>query len=341
MRTAGLFTALMAAGVAIVLVYIWSGESLAVLILSIISLFAVLLIVQWRPWRVDGDSLWPRPSTEDPDPHLDAALPDDPDRHGSGTAPVWRSRFDVTWDGRGLSAVAVGERAPQMWSWTRMDDICYDWCAAISEDDVAEERLALRLDFPDHRNPEEPLSAWLMLGPDQDPATIVANGRLAWRESKITRSRLHDLTAEERTWKLADHFGQTEIDLTEPIKSPELLYQEIRRALLASGELCRLAPDAGYDEILDTFDQLLTANGVEPLSRIEADELAAIDGSGSLPDLHWTLDWVAEQRGFRMAFIDQGGVDYLIGLVPANAADDWDGQTVGGGSTRVVLDPPR
>lgn len=130
------------------------------------------------------------------------------------------------------------------------------------------------------------------------------------------------------------------IDPTGSGASPELLYQEIRRALLSSGELCRLAADATFDEVLDGFDGLLEANGTDPLSRSEADELAAADGPDRVASLHWTLDWVAEQRGYRVAFIDHGGDDYLLGLVPANSADDWDGQTVGSGSARIVLDLP-
>lgn len=373
----------MAIGVLIVLIYIWSGESLVALVFSVITLFAVAAIVEWKPWAVD-------PGTE-----LFGALRQPPGKAthassrngaakgpGSGAAesrPVWRSRFDITWDTRGVSGVAVGKVAPQLWSWSQIDDISQAWVedeSPVSHGDSADtdtgngtgtntdsqqqpkERVALCLDFPSLRNPEEPEQAPVMFGPSQDPEQVVVGLRSAWRESKITQSRFHDLSPAERTQIFAEHLGYpAEAMRTLNSQSPTLLYQGLRKALLAGGELCRISSDADLDEVLDRFDGLLEANEVDPLSRSEAEELQAADQPGGrdrMAALHWTLDWVAEQRGLRLAFIDQLGPgspevqssaddqqrDYLVGLIPAQSADDWDGQTIGSGSTRVLLDPP-
>ncbi len=347
-----MFIALMATGILIVMIYIWSGESIAALIMSIVTLFAVLAIVEWRPWAIDGEAepLFNRAGRTG---RVTVGRSDRPAATERRSAdPVWRSEFDITWDRRGVSGVAIGKRAPQLWSWSQIDDISQAWCqdsdpgpgsspgADVDRRDVAEERIGLCLDFPSLRNPEEPTTAQVMFGPDQHPDEIVPRLRAAWRDSKVTQSRFYDLSSEERTRRMADDFGAGVIDLTDSPRSPELLYQEVRRALLSSGELCRLAPDATFDDVLDGFDRLLEANDVELLTRSEADELAAADGADRVASLHWTLDWVAEQRGFRLAFIDQGGEDYLLGLVPAHSADDWDGQTIGSGKARVVLDLP-
>jgi hypothetical protein len=357
----------MATGVLIVLIYIWSGESLVALALSIITLLAVAVIIEWRPWAV-------APGSEVLAAERGARSNDQAGGPGRTTKPhgrpvhdalpVWRGRFDITWDGRGVSGVVVGTEAPQLWSWTQIDDISQAWY----EDD----RIALCLDFPSLRNPEEPAQAPVMFGPDQQPDEVVRQLREAWRESKVPRSRFHDLPRAERTRLLAEHLGHpggSEAEFT--MSSPALLYQEVRRALLAAGHLCRITPDLGIDDIADRFDRLLEANGVEPLSRSEAEELDATDRHGPDPmgALHWTLDWVAEQRGLRLAFIDQTGAgapggraaarsgsgptpgprsagadherpDYLIGLISADSADDWDGQPIGSGSTRIMLDPP-
>lgn len=345
-----MFLALMATGVFIVMIYIWSGESIAALILSIMTLFAALAIYEWKPWAVDGgvDRLASRGERATVRSRVGANRSPRTEAAHRGPNPVWRSRFDITWDQRGVSGVSLGGRAPQLWSWSQVDDISQAWCTAIDEqdkeekevDDGIDERIGLCLDFPSLRNPEEPVQAQVMFGPSQDPDTVLTGLRAAWRDSKVTRSRLYDLSPEQRTRRMADDFAGQTIDLTDAGQSPELLYQEIRRALLSGGELCRLLPDTEFDEVLDCFDRLLEANGVEALSQAEAEELSAADGPDRVASLHWTLDWVAEQRGFRMAFIDHGGEDYLIGLVAAQSADDWDGQTIGSGKARVVLDLP-
>ncbi len=346
MRSAGLFFGLLAAGVVMVVVYIRSGESLAVLILSIVSLFAVVAIVQWRPWDLDAI----RHAAAGPGRSVTTGRRRGRQGaagagHGSARAPVWRSGFDVTWDARGISGVAVGAKAPRLWSWSQIDDISHGWHRNAVAGRAAEERVALRLDFPSLRNPEEPAEAWVTLGPGQDPADVVPLARAAWRETKVTQSRFYDLSPEERTWQLADQLGRHTIDLRPVDSSPESLYREIRSELLSAGELCQLRPDASLAEVLDGFDGLLEVNGAEPISRSEADELEEAGGDPAAGDdlvawLHGTLDGIAEQRGYRVAFIDQGGDDYLVGLVPADWADDWDGQWVGSGNARIVLDVP-
>lgn len=342
-----MFVALLATGVLMVLIYVWSGESLVALILSIITLFAVLALAQAKPWSAAGGLAMAGPAGRRAE--LLGGAPGSDDEEPIADLPVWRGRFDVTYDERGVSGVAVGDSAPRLYSWSQIDDISQAWVTASTgeqlENDLVligetEERVGLRLDFPSLRNPEEPENASLMFGPKQHPDIVMQRVRQAWRDSKRMQSRLYDLTLEERTSRLVDHFGHGTIDLRGPTGSAELLYQEIRRALLASGELCRLDPDSSFDEVLDSFDGLLEANDVDVLSQDEADELAAADGPDRLASLHWTLDWIAEQRGYRLAFIDQGGEDYLLGLVPAGSADDWDGQTIGSGSARVVLDLP-
>lgn len=351
-----LFLSLMGTGVVIVMIYIWSGESIVALLLSIITLFAILGIWQWQPWAIDdSDVTDSRRSGGDRLSRGGRSLinlaededGDEPKRSGSAAdaeGPCWRGTFDITWDERGLSGVPIDSQAPQMWAWTQIDDIAYDWTVADQQSRSLEERLAFRLDFPDMRNPEEPVQAWVMFGPDQEPAEVQRAARDAWRESKVKRSRFHDLSPQERTTLFADHLAPEALDLTGSPNSPELLYQEIRRALLDGGELCRLGTDAHFDEILDSFDRMLAANDADPITEAEADELAASSGKDRVASMHRTLDWVVEQRGYRMVFVEQvdgsRGDDYLIGLIPAVSADDWDGQTVGSGAARVTLDRP-
>ncbi len=370
----------MATGVLIVLIYIWSGESIVALLLSIFTLFAIAAIIEWKPWTI-------KTGTEVFAPLRQSRSSSNRSRGdwggaGNGSPPIWRSRFDITWDERGVSGVALGKVAPQLWSWSQIDDISNAWCELDSflqnsagptsvgptsvdrtsagptsvDRNTADlddaERVALCLDFPSLRNPEEPEQAQVMFGPTQHPDDIVSRLREAWRDSKVSQSRFYDLAPAERTRRFAENLGHPNGEGHAPqiqsarLASPELLYQELRRALLSSGRLCRVGFDADFDEVLERFDLLLDANDVERLSRSEAEELEAADGPNRLASLHWTLDWVAEQRGLRVAFVDQRGKadaearDYLMGLIPAGTADDWDGQSIGSGSVKVVLDLP-
>lgn len=85
-RSVGLFLALLTAGVCIVLVFIWSGESIPILIMSIVTLFVVLYLLEYRPWAADGP-----PGRRSADRRGGAAgtrsgdgRTSTPDRHGAG-----------------------------------------------------------------------------------------------------------------------------------------------------------------------------------------------------------------------------------------------------------------
>lgn len=322
----------MVVGVLIVLIYLWSGESIVVLFLTITSLFAGLALWDRKPWA---------------EPEPDAPPPKAPRR----PPPVWRCDHDIAWDARGLSGVPVGEQAAQLWPWSQIDDVSRDWCSiSLPTDDLAkaDERVALRLDFPNPQDAEEPATAFAALGPRQDPELVVRRVREAWRDYKVTKSRLYHLSPGDRTVRLAAELGAGEIDLREPVDAPDELLDELRRQLLDRGELCRVDLVGDVEDILDEVDQLLTVKGVEPLTDDEADELLAMRGDNRIEAIVWSLDWAAEQRGYRLAFLDQlrpqaeqaTGV-HLVGLLPAEAAEDWDGQTVGGGTTRITLDLPQ
>lgn len=67
MRTAGTFATILVVGVIIVLIFQWSGDSIAVLIMCIITLFALLALWDRKPWAAGPRSgQWPdRPSGSD------------------------------------------------------------------------------------------------------------------------------------------------------------------------------------------------------------------------------------------------------------------------------------
>ena len=338
MRSVVRFVVLMAIGIGIVMIFIWSGESLIVLALTIITLFAVLGIWLWRPWEAAGSGIGLESGGNEA---LDVVGGSDTGEVG----PCWRNPFDITWDDRGLSGVLLGAQAPQMWTWSQIDDIGYDWFT-----DGLEERLAFRVSIPDVQNPAEPVEVWVMFGPEQEPMEVWRQAKATMGQAKVKRSSFHALEPLERTALLAEHLAPQTLDLTDGPQSPELFYQEVRRALLDGGELCRLTSAASSEEVLDAFDRLLGAHNLDPVTESEADELASAGGQlasagiDCVASMHRTLDWVAEQRGLRLVFIDQvsgaPSADYLMGLIPASAADDWDGQTVGSGSAQVTLDCP-
>lgn len=386
MRSAALFLALLAAGVLIVLVYLWSGESTPVLVLSIVTLFAVLALIEWRPWKVSLKPGVARPPARsrraerrraaaaeaEADADVEVAPRGEPMRTVSGRSdraagrqgrggfgsrdrgrgepepvrtPVWRAKFDITTDERGVSGVPVGERTPQLWAWSQIDDIGADRCEEVAGTKPVS-KLGLRLDFPNLRNPEEPAVAMVAFGPHQTPDEVVVDVRRAWRESKIPRSRLHDMSSEERTRLMADHFGADDLSSEVGLVSDDVgvMYDTVRAILLASDALRRIDAQLSPDELLDAYDRLLRANRVEGLTEEEADELlvdvTTQSGFELVEATHRSFDWLAEERGRRVAFVDDGGEDYLMGLVPAESADDWDGQTVGDGAGRITLDPP-
>lgn len=66
MGSAARFTALLVAGVAIVVLYVRSGDSPVVLVLSLLTLLVGLYLWDARPWELD-DAEPDRPD-DDPDP---------------------------------------------------------------------------------------------------------------------------------------------------------------------------------------------------------------------------------------------------------------------------------
>lgn len=375
--------ALLSAGVLIVLVYIWSGESIPVLVLSIVTLFAVLFLMEWRPWDPENASgpfasregsekpsrsrntgrdrnepadrtARGRNGAEGPDdatqrtrskagaPGENRAgrkqLPAPPPARSRKRPTVARADLDVTWDDRGVSGVPVGQRAPRMWSWASIDEVGAE--VLPDRNHGRPTRTALRIDLPDAKDPMEPVVAWLSFGPEQVPDEAVESIKLAWRSSKRQRSELSTLSAEDRTRRLADDLSVEKIRVPSVAGSPDLLYQELRSTLLATRSLRPVAADAELDLLLDAFDELLAANDMHGLTRHEVRDLEA-DRKAPLDAVHQALDAIAEQRGSRLIVIDNGGAEFLFGLVPADRADDWDGQEIGDGSQRVLLDLPR
>ena len=250
---------------------------------------------------------------------------------------VARAEMPITWDDRGVSGVPVGARAPQMWGWARIDEIVV--ARPPGGPTSTADRLALRIDVPDARDPNEPAVAWLAFGPDQQPREVEMALRRAWRAAKTRRSPLSNLSIEDRTRRLAADLSIEPIRVPSVAGSPELLYQEIRSKLLATRSLRPIRDEAELDELLDSFDELLDANDMHGLTRSEVRDLEA-DGTGSRPAVYRSLDAIAEQRGGRMVIIDHGGPDHLIGLIPADRADDWDGQEVGDAPHRILLHLP-
>lgn len=146
--------------------YVRSGESVAVLVLSLITFLAVLAVVARQPWaatrRTDGS----------PEQPWDDA---------------WRCGHDLVWDRQGVQAVAVGDRLPQRVVWSRIDGVDSDRHRAAIDDRAADWRRAVHLDLyrPDgHPGPDE---LWLCVGPDQDPDVVATELERAWRRVAARR----------------------------------------------------------------------------------------------------------------------------------------------------------
>ncbi len=155
MGSAARFVLLLAAGVVIVVLYVRTGESLVVLALSLLTLLVGLVLVDRRPWVVDGTGSGPD------------------DLHGDDT---WRCGHDVVWDRQGIRAVAIGDRLPSLTLWSRIDRIAVGLHSETLADQGAERRRGLHLVL-DRRDGELVASAgrgdvWLCLGPDQDPDRV-------------------------------------------------------------------------------------------------------------------------------------------------------------------------
>lgn len=381
MRKITTFAALMAAGVLIVLIYVWSGESLVALLASLAALMAGALLIDRLREPTEGSevgsggglaAMWgtarQRLAPMLGDDHEAAAVGgqgaggDGSAGHKRGAADggrpappppltrsergqAWRSQFDVTFDAQGLSGVTVGSEAPQTWRWEQIDDVGHDLYRAVDSDGSADERVALRLDIPDQDDPTEPASVMVTLGPQQQLAEVVARLRAAWQADKRASSRLENLPPLQRTRLLAEHLGGTDILATMPTttgQSADAFHQQVRRELLAEGWLYRLNATRSFDDLLDAYEGLLEASGLEPIDQSEFDRFTAaeadgVDGSA----LHRALDSTAEKRGFRIVYLDDGSGDLMMGLIPDETVDDWDGQTVGAGNVKVVTEPPR
>lgn len=164
------FLLLLAAGVAIVLAYVRSGESTVVLVLSLLTFLAVVAAVALRPWEAAGG------------PPFGARA----DRDGNDT---WRCGYDVVWDGRGVEGVPVGDRLPRLVVWSRIDGIEAGRHRAALDDRPADWRRAVRLTLfrAGGGEGDGPTELWLCLGPDQDPEALVADLDRAWTETAARR----------------------------------------------------------------------------------------------------------------------------------------------------------
>lgn len=380
----------------IVLIYQWSGDSIIVLIMSLLSLFALLALWDRKPWQVapeDGewadtdrsgnggaaDRGWANRDAVagGTDHHGAAALDneeervDEPGEHAgppeeeppvvrpvTEDSPVWRSRFDIGLDQSGVTGLALGQREPQLWPWDAVASAGIGWSAAIAEGDAVEERVGLHLGLtagpatgvagptglpgtaagPNNGTGVE--VAQLMFGAEQRPGAVLSAVRRGMEAARIQRSRFHRLSPAERTRQLANALSPDPISLTKHIRSPELLYQDARRALLTNRTLRRISRDADADQILNAFEQLLTAHGAMDLDEAELGPLGAAADRGDSETVYLGADRAAETRGYRLAFVQHGGDDHLLGLLAIDDANDWDGQSVGSGLTTVTLTPP-
>jgi hypothetical protein len=368
----------MVSGVIIVLIYLWSDESLVALAASLIVLLVGALLVDRLG---DGDDpggmlatararLAPMFAGGDPDTDSDTGANTDPTpdpgtaegEPGTGTGtrsdgaataadrpprplsrgergPAWRCRFDVTWDDDGLSGVPIGADGPQTWRWDDIDDISSEQAKAVDVDGEVAERLALRLDLPDEKDPTEPRATMVMLGLAQELAVTVDGARQVWTANRTIRSRLEAMTPAERTRLFAGHLGGANIVATlspDDTITADALFHQIRRELLAEGWLYRTAVSGSFDDLVDAFEGLLEASGLEPIEQAEFDRLAEADRHPKPERLHQALDASAERRGFRIVYVDDGSDERLMGLVPDDTIDDWDGQPLGSDQATVV-----
>ena len=390
-RSAGTFATILAVGVLIVLIYQWSGDSIIVLIMSLLTLFALLALWDRKPWQVAPDGgEWAdedernRPNTtgggsddqarftQDSADEIDEG-PEGPERFAepqpaavrplTEDSPIWRCRFDVSVDHDGVSGLAIGERETRRWSWDSIIAAGVGWSPAIVEADQVEERVGLHLQLTAAHDPQSSAgqnqnapgatdgfgemageevgdAVQLMFGAGQHPGAVLGAIRKGIQSARIQRSRLHSLSPGERTRQLANALSPEPINLTKQVKSPELLYQDARRTLLTSRALRRISRDADAEQILAAIEQLFTAHGALDLDQVEIGPLLTAADRGDSETVYLGANPVAEARGYRLAFITHGGDDHLLGLLPLDDAEDWDGQTVGSGLAIVSLEPP-
>ncbi len=263
---------------------------------------------------------------------------------------IWRVKFDATSDDRGLSGVPVGGRRLHHWSWSQIEDIGADLCEEMAGTKPAS-RLALQLDLSSPLAPGQSTVAYVGFGPHQQPDDVIDDAFEAWRSSKIPQSRVYELSAEEQLTMLADHFGAAEVighgwssRIGIDTNDPGLMLDTVCDELEEGGALCRVDHRVEPDELLDLFDTLFQVRALDVLLQTEADDIETAVGDRTgfplVQAAHRSFEWIAEDRDHHPAYIDRGGADYLVGLVPLEVADDWDGQTVGDGMGWVTLRPP-
>lgn len=162
---------LLAAGVAIMVLYVRSGESLVVLMLSLVTLLAIVAVMAMRPWQGAEDA-----------GRIDPAWDQ-----------TWRCGHDVTWDQRGIHAVAVGDRLPRLTMWSRVDRITVGQHRSQVDHRGHQRRRGLRLDLyqpvAGDRDGVDQREVWLCLGPDQDPERMAAELSSAWRRISTGRGQ--------------------------------------------------------------------------------------------------------------------------------------------------------
>ncbi|MEM9654811.1 MAG: hypothetical protein AAGA65_22155 [Actinomycetota bacterium] len=430
MRPAATFGTILAVGVLIVLIYQWSGDSIVVLILCLITLFVLLALWDRKPWQAieedDRTETDDRPDTEgrqatqapaeptgsnrgpanndhdpgapghgeriadaatgetstatdstatdsaatdgvagtggitsngvqqsgrDPSATADGRTGARPSRAGRITedTPIWRSRFDVTVDEDGITGVALGDREPRLWPWDAVSWAGVGWSPAITKDDRVEERVGLYLGLgpADRSGPGGPAEpgvgvdrVQVMFGAYQQPGTVLGAIRRGIDAARIRRSRFHHLSHAERTRTFANALSPKPITLAKDVRSPELLYQDARRTLLTDRALRRVSREAAADQIVVAIEQLLGAHQALDLTDDEFGPLGLAADRGDVEAVYREADLVLEARGFRLAFINHGGDDHLLGLLAVDDAEEWDGQTVGSGLTVIALAPP-
>lgn len=185
MGSAARFTALLAVGVAITVIYVRSGESLVVLLLCLVTFLAGLAVWIRQPWAIGAGLGAGRSGRAGP---ADGREPNRPDLRWDDT---WRSGHDITWDQQGVRGVTVGDRLPGMTVWSRIDRITVGRSRASTDDRSPQRRQGIHLEL--HRRQGRPLDpadrteVWLCLGPDQDPERVAADLASAWRRAMADR----------------------------------------------------------------------------------------------------------------------------------------------------------
>lgn len=192
MGSVGRFVLLLAAGVFIMVVFVRSGESLGVLVLSLATFGLGLAAYVAQPWHLDRD----RAGDGEADDATGAVRRRDDRWDGT-----WRCGHDVTWDERGVRGVAVGDRLPHLTVWSRVDGIGVGRHRDEVDQRGPQQRRGLRLDLyrgpgggvgttgagPHTSGDQRRNVVWLCVGPDQDPDRVADELGAAWRRVAAQR----------------------------------------------------------------------------------------------------------------------------------------------------------